>query len=115
MEYSQKMIALPFEQNEMIFDEKRLDSLIYLTLKLCKYGEKIENFRELILNLTKENSEIKNELEIVKILKNLNINSKFILNEKIKESLNDNEQKEKLYTTITPTKIKSKNWIIPKH
>ena len=85
MEYSQKMIALPFEEEiKFMKNSQRIDSIIYLASELCKHKNKFDNFKKLIMNLTSEKEEVDKTDMIVDILKNSNINPEFILNEKIK-------------------------------
>ena len=115
MDYSQKMIALPFEEEfKFMKNSRRIESIIYLASGLCKYKTKLDDFKKLIMDLTSEKEEVDDVDMIVDILKYSNIDPEFILNEKIKNLLNENKKKV-LYTNISPFEVKRKdiNWIIP--
>ena len=117
MDYSQKMIALPFEEEiKFVKNSRRIESIIYLASELCKYKSKIDDFKKLIMDLTSEKEEVDKLDMIVEILKNSNIDPEFILNEKIKNLMIENEKKV-LYANISPFEVKRKdiNWIIPEN
>ena len=111
------MIALPFEEeNNFIKNSHRTESIIYLASELCKYKSKFDDFKKLIMNLTSEKEDIDKADMMVEILKNSNIDQKFILNEKIKELLNKDKEK-LLYTTKAPIKMNNKklDWVFPEN
>ncbi len=117
MDYSQKMIALPFEEEIRIMENsRRIESIIYLASELCKYKSKFDDFKKIIMNLTSEKEKVDNVDMIVDILKNSNIDPKFIMNDKIKESLRQDKEKV-LYTTKSPIEMNNRelDWIYPQN
>ena len=114
MEFSEKMIVVPYSNDENINNiikiAYKLGNLSYNENFYIKYENREISIFELIKIVSSNSEDIDNINTIVDILTKANISPNLINNEKIKQKLN---AKGKLYTKKSPIQYKQTDWLIP--
>jgi len=112
METVQTMVLVPKENEknyEKCIKEENVINLIEIALKMGNI-EKFRNFQNqsnYIMGLNKLKADLPNVDEFIECLELANINIESIINEDVKQKLQSEYKKAKLYTKISPIELKS--------